>query len=55
MGITGDGYLGLLGEQELRSTWAQLPFFDYREYMLFSTANVDCQIFGFHIGGTLLG
>src|SRR6266487_358696 len=51
--IARDEYLSLLGEQELRSTWTQLPFFDDREYILFSTANVDCQVFWFHISGML--
>jgi hypothetical protein len=50
-GIASDKDLGLLGEQELRSSWAKMHFLDDRKHLLLCTANVDGKVLWLHLGG----
>src|SRR5260221_4805675 len=51
-GITSDKYLGLLREQELRNSPAQVHFLDDRKHFFLRSANVDSKFFWFHLDGT---
>src|SRR5260221_180119 len=53
-GITSDKYLGLLREQELHNSPAQVHFLDDRKHFFLRSANVDSKFFWFHLDGTWL-
>src|SRR5258708_30393808 len=53
-GIAGDKYLGLLGEQELCSSRAQVHFLDDRQHFLLCATNVDSKVFWLQLDGAWL-
>ncbi len=54
-GIAGDQDLGLLCEQELRSSRAELHFLDDRKHLLLCASDIDGKLFWLQLDGALSG